>query len=127
MILVAMSCAKPLPTPKLANAWFANAESINYLNLQRMALDLRTDSTYRYYYRNAPIPPLEVGEDYTEGGRYRVRGDSLIFTVIEANGNRTMYDYARKYRLLPDTTAWPLRVMYKRNSIDFEVYFSTNE
>lgn len=88
-----------------------------------MALDLRTDSTYRYYYRNAPIPPQEVGDDYTEGGNFRVRGDSLFFTSHEANGNETTFDYARKFRLLADTAEWPLRVSYTRRSVDFEVYF----
>ncbi len=127
LILVAVlvwSCGKKASHPlSLTSTWAASGESIGYLNIERMALDLRADSTYRYYYRNAPIPPSEQGDEYTEGGRFRVRGDSLMFTVQEANGNRTTYDYARRFRLLPDTTAWPLRVSYQRRGIDFEVYF----
>lgn len=118
------SCGKKAESSSsLASIWAANGESIGYLNIERMALDLRADSTYRYYYRTAPIPPADQGDEYTEGGRFRVRGDSLMFTVQEANGNRTTFDYARKFRILPDTTDWPLRISYQRRGIDFEVYF----
>lgn len=127
VLMVALSCGKPLTTPSLTATWFAYSQSINYLNVERMALDLRADSTYRYYYRNAPIPPLEVGEDYTEGGRYHVRGDSLYFTVLETMGEKKTFEYARKFRLLPDTTEWPLRINYFRKGTDFEVYFQAQE
>lgn len=122
--IVACSDSKPelKPVP-LTGTWFANAQSINFLNLQRLALDLRADSTYRYYYRIAPIPPHEVGEEFTEVGGYRVRGDTLLFTTEVVNGNQTKFDYARKFRLLSDTTEWPLRVVYVRQGTTFEVYF----
>ena len=127
LLLISMlvfSCGKkPDATQSLTATWFANAQSIGFLNVERMALDLRSDSTYRYYFRVAPIPPHEVGEDYTEGGVYKVRKDSLKFTVLTANGNATTYDYGRKFRLLSDTTEWPLRVSYTRQGVDFEVYF----
>lgn len=121
--ILLISCAKQVQTPPLAGQWFANPASIDYLNLERLALDFRTDSTYRYYYRSAPVPPFETGQDYTEGGRYSLRSDTIHFSVIEANGLRTAYNYSRKFRILPDTTEWPLRVTYHRNNIDFEVYF----
>lgn len=123
LLALFVACTKPPAQPPLAGTWFANAQSINYLNLQRMALDLRADSTYRYYFRNAPAERDTTGEEYTEGGRFRVRNDSLLFTVAEANGNKTTFDYARKFRLLSDTTEWPLRVTYVRRSVEFEVYF----
>lgn len=123
LLALLVACAKPVAHVSLAGTWFANAQSINYLNLQRMALDLRADSTYRYFFRNAPMQGDSVGEDYTEGGRYRVRNDTLKFTVAEANGNKTTFDYARKFRLLSDTTEWPLRVTYVRRGVEFEVYF----
>lgn len=119
----ACSGSKSPATPALIGTWFANAQSINYLNLQRMALDLRADSTYRYYYLTAPVPPHEAGDEFTEVGSYRVHGDSLLFTTEVVNGNNTIYDYARKYRLLSDTTDWPLRISYVRQGTNFEVYF----
>jgi hypothetical protein len=127
-VLVACSGTKSEPKAlPLTGAWFANAQSINFLNLQRMALDLRADSTYRYYYLTAPTPPREVGDEFTEVGSYRVRGDSLLFTTEVVNGNNTIYDYSRKYRLLSDTTDWPLRIGYIRQGTPFEVYFQIPE
>lgn len=124
-LFLVMSCGSSISTPSLTSLWLANPQSINFLNLQRMALDLRADSTYRYYYLNAPIPPNDVGDEYAEGGTYSVRGDSLLFTVQIANGNQTTFEYSRKYRLLSDSTDWPLRVSFKRLGTDFEVYFQT--
>ncbi|MBK6765513.1 MAG: hypothetical protein IPG71_04060 [bacterium] len=121
--LAACSAPKVTPLPKLTGTWFANAQSVGYLNLQRMALELRADSSYRYYFRNAPTDPAKPADEFTEAGRYRVRGDSLLFTTEIVNGNQTAFDYARKYRMLPDTAEWPLRVTYTRSGIDFEVYF----
>lgn len=122
MIAACSSSPKSL-TPNVTGTWFANAQSIGYLNLQRMALDLRTDSTYRYYFLNAPIDSLKPADEFTEAGRYRVRGDSLHFTTEIVNGHKTVYDYARKFRMLADTTEWPLRVTYTRSKLEFEVYF----
>ncbi|MBL0063275.1 MAG: hypothetical protein IPP40_17780 [bacterium] len=127
LLPVVMSCNKPIPTTPLTALWFANAQSINYLNVERLALDLRADSTYRYYYRNAPIPPAEVGDEYTEGGTYNVRGDSLRFSVLETNGAKKSYDYARKFRVLADTAEWPLRVTYSRKGTTYEVYFQAQK
>ncbi len=126
-LIIAISCSKPIPTAPLTALWFANSQSINYLNVERLALDLRADSTYRYYYRNAPIPPSEIGEEYTEGGKYSVRGDSLHFNVIETNGAQKSFNYARKFRVLADTAEWPLRVTYSRKGTTYEVYFQAQK
>lgn len=120
-----VSCSTPAKQPSaptLSGTWFANAQSIGYLNLQRMAFDLRADSSYRYYFLSAPTDSLKPADEFTEAGRYRLRGDSLRFTTEIVNGKNTSYDYARKFRILPDTAEWPLRVTFTRNKIDFEVY-----
>ncbi len=126
-LMIVLSCANPVPNAPLTSLWFANPLSINFLNVERLALDLRTDSTYRYYYRNAPIPPAEIGDEYTEGGTYSVHGDSLHFNVSETNGAKKSFEYSRKFRVLADTAEWPLRVTYTRKGTTFEVYFQAQK
>jgi len=122
-LMLLLACAKPASSPRVVGTWFASAQSIGYLNIARMALDLRTDSTYRYYFRNAPTERDTSGAEYTEGGRFNVRADTLLFRVAEANGKPTQFEYARRFRVLADTAEWPLRVTYLRNRLEFEVYF----
>ena len=126
-LLAGCQAPKRAQTPPVFGTWFANANSINYLNLQNMALELRADSSYRYFYRVAPRPGETSGDEYTEGGSYSVRGDSLYFRTSEANGNDTQFEYARKYRMLSDTAEWPLRVTYVKQGVTFEVYFRAEQ
>lgn len=122
LILACQRAMTPQP-PSLAATWYANANSINFLNLQHMALDLRADSSYRYFYRLAPRADQETGDDYMEGGYYRVRGDSLQFMSELVNGELKQNSYSRRFRMLPDTAEWPLRVTYAKQGTVFEVYF----
>ncbi|MCB9357599.1 MAG: hypothetical protein H6505_03410 [Calditrichaeota bacterium] len=123
VVLLGCHKAEPLKTPPLLSTWFAHPNSIAYLNVQHMALDLRADSSYRYFYRVAPTEGEPDGAEYTEGGAFRVRGDSLRFFTEEVNGEPKQFGYARKFRLLSDTTDWPLRVTYMKQGTVFEVYF----
>ena len=93
------------------------------MNLERMALDLRADSSYRFYTRFAPVPPQEVGAEIEEAGRFNVRSDTLFFTVERVSNRDTTYYYSRQFRLLPDTSEWPFRIKLKRGTTDFEIYF----
>jgi hypothetical protein len=127
VIFAIASCGRTPKTPELCATWYANAKSIGYLNIQRMALDLRADSTYRYFYIAAPPARQKVGQEVTEGGVFHVKGDSLIFYVEERNGEKVDFIYGRPFRMLPDTTEWPLRVYYSRRGVDFEVYFKNQE
>ncbi len=122
------SCgSKSQSMPELHALWFASGESIGYLNIERMALDLRADSTYRYFYKLAPVPPNDSGFESTEAGRYFVSNDSLNFTVLEKNGSQTTYEYSRRFKLLSDTTEWPLRVSFARQGVEFDVYFQAQK
>jgi hypothetical protein len=52
-----------------------------------------------------------------------VRGDTLFFSADHCSGKDTTYYYARRFRLLPDTAEWPLRIKMRRGTTDFEIYF----
>ncbi|MCB1060519.1 MAG: hypothetical protein KDB65_09820 [Calditrichaeota bacterium] len=126
-LLFVISCSSGPRTPNLCATWFANAQSIGYLNLQRMALDLRPDSTYRYYYVLPPESFKISGKEVAEGGVFHVQHDTLVFKVRERNGEQVDFLYKRQFRMLPDTTEWPLRVHFARRGVDYEVYFQESE
>lgn len=123
--LILLSCKRDeaLKPVSLTQVWMAHESSVGFLNLERIALDLRVDSTYRFYTRLAPIPPAELGEEIEEAGRYNVRGDTLFFTALHRSGKDTTYYYTRQFRVLPDTSEWPFRIKMRRGATDFEIYF----
>jgi hypothetical protein len=122
-LITFLGCSQPSKTSSLTQTWFAHKSSVGFMNLERMALDLRPDSTYRYYTRLAPIPPAETGKEIEETGRFNVRGDTLFFTVEHASNRDTTYYYSRQFRVLPDTSEWPFRIKMKRGTTEFEIHF----